>query len=103
MTLIDLFNKKIEDTFTITQYKLWSKWLQSHIERIEYGYLGERFDWIKIGGKVYFKTSYGVEEAIVKDVIVTNNLVGFKTDRGNVWYFEVRKTKKQAEKTDYKF
>lgn len=102
MTIAEIFERKFEDTFTVTDYNRYERWVGGHIARLRNGYFDESnneltFDWLKIGCTLYFKSDYGVIKAKLKGVIVATDFIGLETDMGNIWYFEARKTKKEAE------
>lgn len=116
MKLIETFNKHIEDTFSVSEYNNSKSWLDVHLDRLKNGHNYEvsflenkhtieclTFDWIKIGMTIYFNAGGVVEKAQILDVIVYSNcmgsLFGFKTTKGGVWYYEVRRTRKEAERT----
>ena len=94
--------KTFEDSYTVSQYRLYERWVMGHIDRICDGYNGRTWDWVKIGGKVFFKQGGFITEAKIEGVIInvgiSNSYVGFKTNQGNIWYLEGFKTKKEAKK-----
>jgi len=101
MKLVELFLKHFKDTTTVTTYERFIGWVNSHLQRIEFGYNGSTYDWIEIGSTIFFKTSGGIEEAKILDVIILvvsfDNYVGFVTTKGNIWYYEAKRTREEAE------
>jgi hypothetical protein len=94
--------KTFEDSYTVSQYKQYERWVMTHIDRICDGYNDKTWNWVKIGCKVYFNQGGFITEAKIEGFIINvgfnHSYVGFKTSQGNIWYFEGFKRKKEAKK-----
>lgn len=92
--------KQLEDSLTVSQYKLHSTWVMRHIDRI-----CREFSFLEVGKPVKFTMDGITRVSILRGIILSpigmNAFVGIDTGFGNIWYYEAKEpTKAELKKFD---
>ena len=92
--------KQLEDSLTVSQYKLHSTWVMGHIDRI-----CREFSFLEVGKPVKFTMDGITRVSILRGIILApsymNAFVGIDTGFGNIWYYEAKEpTKAELKKFD---